>query len=121
LLPGATLTLQIDEPTLPTVLAGQVRSESGYRVLPAPEASQAEHALGTILSAARDAGASTAVHCCGAHPPLGLLHGAGPEALALDITMLDGAAWDAVATAVEADTQWWAGLVASAQATTQQQ
>ncbi len=120
LVPGARLTVQVDEPSLPAVVLGRVRSDSGYRVLPAPEASQAEYALGTILTAARNAGASTVVHCCGAAPPVDLLHGAGPDALALDISTLDGAAWDAVATAVEAGTQWWAGLMDTEPATIQQ-
>lgn len=111
LVPGASLTLQIDEPSLPAVILGRVKSDSGYRVLRAPDQSQAEHVLGTVVSAARDAGATTAIHCCGDEPPVDLLHGAGPDAIALDVTTLDTRAWDAVATAVEAGTTFWAGAL----------
>ncbi|NLG21039.1 MAG: methionine synthase [Actinomycetales bacterium] len=117
LLPGASLTLQVDEPSLPAVLAGHVRSDSGYRVLPAPDTSQAEHVLGTVLSAARDAGATTAVHCCAEEPPVALLRGAGAEALALDVTRLRTREWDAVAEAVEAGTTLWAGALSTSRPT----
>lgn len=121
LLPGAPLTLQIDEPMLPAVLAGRVRSESGYRVLPAPEAQHAEQVLASLVSAARDAGASTAIHCCGDRPPIDLLRGAGPDAIAVDIGRLHTGGWDAVATAVEAGTACWAGVLSTTRATTYEQ
>ncbi|MCK0112385.1 methionine synthase [Ornithinimicrobium sp. F0845] len=117
LLPGTSLTLQVDEPSLPAVLAGHVRSDSGYRVLPAPDASQAEHVLGTVLTAARDAGAATAVHCCAGDPPVALLRGAGAEALALDVATLSTRDWDAVAEAVEAGTTLWAGALSTSRPT----
>ena len=110
LVPGAQLMLQIDEPTLPDVLLGHIRSDSGYRVLPTPDHSQAEHVLGTVLAAARDAGATTVIHCCGEEPPVDLLRGASPDVLALDVATLTTGGWDAVATAVEADTRLWAGV-----------
>src|SRR6266702_4840140 len=39
--PGGQLVLQLDEPSLPTVLAGSVPTASGLNRLPAPEASSA--------------------------------------------------------------------------------
>lgn len=110
LVPGAELVLQVDEPTLPAVLAGHIRSDSGYRVLPAPDQGQAEQVLGTVLAAARDAGANTVVHCCGDEPPIDLIVGAAPGALALDVGTLTTRGWDGVATAVEAGVQFWAGV-----------
>lgn len=117
LLPGAQLTLQVDEPSLPAVVLGRVRSDSGYRVLPTPDQSQAEHVLGTVVSAARDAGAATVIHCCGDEPPVDLLRGAGPDAIAVDISRLHTAGWDAVATAVEAGTTVWVGALSSTRPT----
>lgn len=111
LVPGAELTLQIDEPSLPTVLLGRVRSDSGYRVLPTPDASQAEHVLGSVVSAARGAGATTVIHCCGDEPPVDLLRGAGPDVIALDVTTLRTRDWDSVATAVESGVRFWAGAM----------
>lgn len=113
LVPGASLVLQLDEPTLPTVLGGRIRSDSGYRVLPAPEAAQVEQVLGRVVTAARDAGAGTAVHCCGEDPPVDLLRGTGTDAIALDTALLSHRAWDAVAAAVEAGTSLWAGALPS--------
>lgn len=110
LVPGAQLTLQVDEPTLPDILLGHIRSDSGYRVLPTPDQSQAVHVLSTVLAAARDAGATTVVHCCGDEPPVDLLRGAAPDALALDVATLTTRGWDAVATSVEAGVQLWAGV-----------
>lgn len=111
LVPGAQLILQVDEPTLPAVLLGRIRSDSGFRVLSAPDASRAEHVLGSVLAAARAAGATTVVHCCGDQPPVDLLRGAGADALALDVSRLDRRGWDAVAEAVEAGTRFWAGVL----------
>ncbi|WP_114907982.1 methionine synthase [Ornithinimicrobium murale] len=113
LVPGAQLTLQIDEPSLPAVVLGRVRSDSGYRVLQAPDRSQAEHVLGGVVSAARAAGAATVLHCCGDEPPVDLLRGAAPEAIALDVNTLTTPAWDAIATAVEAGTRLWAGVLST--------
>lgn len=117
LLPGARLTLQIDEPSLPAVVLGRVRSDSGFRVLPTPDSSQAEHILGTVVSAAGSAGAATAIHCCGAEPPIDLLRGAGPDAISLDVSTLRTRDWDAVATAVEGGTTFWAGALSTTRPT----
>ncbi|WP_109472113.1 methionine synthase [Ornithinimicrobium cavernae] len=117
LVPGAALMLQVDEPSLPAVVKGHITSDSGFRVLPTPDASQAEHVLGTVLSAARDAGAATVVHCCADDPPIDLLRGAGPDTLALDLRTLSTSAWDAVAEAVEAGTTLWAGALSASRPT----
>ncbi len=112
LLPGAELVLQVDEPSLPTVLLGRVRSESGYRVLPAPEADRVEHTLRSVLETARDAGAtSTVVHCCGDLPPLDLMRRTGADAVAVDLARLGDPGWDTVAEVVESGTRLWAGAL----------
>ncbi len=113
LLPRANLTLQIDEPSLPSVVLGRVKSDSGFRVLPTPDSSQAEHILGTVVSAAKGAGAATTIHCCGDEPPIDLLRGAGPDAISLDTSTLRTGDWDAIATAVESGTTFWAGALSS--------
>lgn len=117
LLPGVSLTLQIDEPSLPAVVLGRVKSDSGFRVLPTPESRQAEHILGTVVSAARGTSAATTIHCCGDESPVDLLRGAGPDAIALDVTTLDTRGWDAVATAVEGGTTFWAGALSATRPT----
>ncbi len=112
LVPGAQLTVQVDEPSLPTVLLGRVRSESGYRVLRAPEPGEAVAALRQVLEGAVAGGAhSTVLHCCADRPPLPVLRDARPDALSVDLDRLGPRTWESVAVAVEAGTSLWAGMV----------
>src|SRR5690606_23366531 len=68
-LPGAALVLQIDEPSLPAVLAGQVPTESGFSTLPAIEETVATETLREIVSAV---GVPVIFHCCAPDPPVEL-------------------------------------------------
>lgn len=114
LLPRAGIVVQIDEPSLPRVLRGQVPSASGYRRLPAPDPGDASAAIGSVMAAATKAGASaTALHCCATRPPLRVMREAKPEALSVDTTGLDVRAWEGIATAVESGIQLWAGAIAT--------
>ncbi|PZR80641.1 MAG: methionine synthase, partial [Candidatus Aeolococcus gillhamiae] len=74
--PGARLLLQVDEPSLPTVLAGEVPSASGFNRVRAVEEADAESGLRAVLSAA---GVPTLVHCCGMSAPVGIIRGAGAD------------------------------------------
>jgi methionine synthase II (cobalamin-independent) len=114
LVPGAELVVQVDEPSLPTVLLGRVRSESGYRVLRAPEPGEAVAALRQVLEGAVAGGAhSTVLHCCADRPPLAVLRDARPDALSVDLGRIGPRAWESVAVAVESGTALWAGLLAT--------
>lgn len=112
LVPGADVVLQVDEPSLTTVLLGRVRSESGYRVLRTPEPPEVVTVLREVLDGARAGGATeTVLHCCAAQPPVALMRDAGPDALALDLAILGPREWESVATALEAGTRLWAGVL----------
>lgn len=111
LVPQAQLLVQIDEPTLPAVLRGQVRSASGYRTLRAPDQAIVQDALRETVSHVRAAGAVTVVHCCGSRPPLGLLRGAGPDAIAADATTWGPRQWESVAASIESGVHIWPGLL----------
>ncbi|MGI8949864.1 MAG: methionine synthase [Ornithinimicrobium sp.] len=112
LVPAAELVLQLDEPALAAVLLGRVRSESGYRVLAAPEPSEATDAMRQVLDAARAGGAAgTVLHCCAGSPPVEALRGARPDALALDVAALGPRTWEAVAVAAEDGVRLWAGAL----------
>jgi len=96
--------LQLDEPSLPAVLDGQIPTPSGYGTIAAVPEPQARDLLATVIDGVRrTTGTPVVVHCCAPHPPVALLHGAGADALAIDTTVepdsstLDelGAAWDA--------------------------
>ncbi|MEV4512425.1 methionine synthase [Dactylosporangium sp. NPDC049525] len=84
-LPQATILLQVDEPSLPAVLAGRVPSESGYATLRSVDESVARTALSSVFSAA---GVPVVVHCCAADVPLALLRSAGALAVGLDLSLV---------------------------------
>jgi methionine synthase II (cobalamin-independent) len=88
---GAPVVVQLDEPSLPTVLAGGLRTASGYGTIPAVAEPAARDVLGRVIEAARSAtDQPVIVHCCAPRPPVALFQSAGADALALDATLLDG-------------------------------
>ncbi|MGB9376238.1 MAG: methionine synthase [Mycobacteriales bacterium] len=97
--PGATVLLQLDEPSLPAVLLGRVRTASGFGALAAVEEPAAESVLKLVLGAA---GVPGVAHCCAQRPPIALLHRSGAQALSLDAGQLSAADDEAIGEAVEA-------------------
>jgi hypothetical protein len=103
---GAQVLVQLDEPTLPAVLAGSLPTASGYGTVRAVGRHEAQDALRDIV-----AGLDwpVVVHCCAARPPISLLTGTGVAGVGIDATLpafrgdtalpaaLDviGEAWDA--------------------------
>jgi methionine synthase II (cobalamin-independent) len=85
-LPGASIVLQLDEPALPTVVAGRVSTESGLSAYRAVDATDAADALRTVGTAA---GVPVVVHCCAPDVPLPILRDTGAAAVALDLALLD--------------------------------
>ena len=84
--PGASLLLQLDEPSLPAVLAGGIPTESGLHRYRAVESSQAEQVLRRVIE---KAGVPVVVHCCAPDVPVGLVVAAGAQAISLDLDLLD--------------------------------
>ena len=84
-LPGARIVLQLDEPSLPKVLAGRVPTESGLSTMRAVESEAARDALAQIVQAV---GVPVVVHCCAPEVPIGLISDAGAAAVALDLSLL---------------------------------
>ncbi|BBH64469.1 hypothetical protein ACTI_11540 [Actinoplanes sp. OR16] len=106
--PGATVLLQLDEPSLPSVLAGQVPTESGlsaYRKVDGPDAATR---LRTVVEAA---GAPVVLHCCAPETPLQVVRDARAAAVALDLSLLTDL--DPVGEAIEAGLGIFAGAVAT--------
>lgn len=110
--PRAEVVVQLDEPSLPLVLAGRIRSMSGLRVVEALPENEAENVLRAIGEAAD---CPLVTHCCAPAPPLALFHRAGVAGLSLDFTLLGrGDKEDqALGEAVEAGLIILAGLAAS--------
>jgi hypothetical protein len=84
-MPRARVLLQIDEPSLPLVLAGRVPTESGFDVYRAVDVADARSALADVIGAA---GVPVVVHCCAPGVPIGLLREAGAIAVAIDLDLL---------------------------------
>ena len=106
--PGAQVLLQLDEPALPAVLAGNVPTASGLNRLPAPEETDAEAGLRAVTDAAR---AFTVVHCCAPEVPFGMIKAAGVQAVSLDLSLLRRDEEDGLAEIVEAGLGILAGAV----------
>ncbi|HLV74911.1 MAG TPA: methionine synthase [Vulgatibacteraceae bacterium] len=107
-LPAAEVLLQIDEPGLPSVLAGTVPTASGFSRLRAVEEPVAEAALRSVIEAA---GAYPIVHCCARNVPYALLRGAGAKALSVDLSLVPKRDDDAVGETIDAGTALFLGAV----------
>lgn len=111
--PGCTVVLQLDEPSLPAVLEGHVRSFSGMStVAPVP----AQDAESTLTDVMLGTGSPVVVHCCAAEPPVDLLRRAGAAGLSIDLTLVGPALEDELGAALEAGLVLLAGVVAATDA-----
>lgn len=106
--PGATFVTQLDEPLVPAVLEGSLRTASGYRTVAAVEAAFVERDLAAVLSAA---GGPTVVHCCAPDLPLALFRSAGATAVSLDMSLVKRAAYDELAEHIDEGGVLVAGVV----------
>jgi methionine synthase II (cobalamin-independent) len=112
LVPGAEVVVQLDEPSLPAVLGGDLPTASGFGRLRAVEEAVVVEGVETVLEAAAAAGAvATVVHCCADAPPVEILARTGADGLSLDVSRLRRVGWEQVATAVEGRVALWAGAV----------
>ncbi|MFE9653424.1 methionine synthase [Micromonospora sp. NPDC006431] len=84
-LPRASVLLQLDEPSLPAVLAGRVPTESGFGTYRAVEPEVARALLRDLIEAT---GVPTLVHCCAPDVPLELIRTAGAAGVALDLGLV---------------------------------
>jgi hypothetical protein len=107
--PGAQLVLQLDEPSLPAVMAGRIRTESGFGALRAIEPTEVLPALRSVIDAA---GVPVVLHCCAADPPIGLLREAGAAAVSFDAT-LGPTDHDAIGELVDGGGIVWLGVLPS--------
>jgi hypothetical protein len=112
LLPGATLSLQVDEPALPAVMAGVVRTASGlhrYRPVQPPRVAAAYEGL---TERCRAAGvAETIIHCCAPGLDLALMGEVGFTTVSVDAGVLDRRAKDGLAAHWDSGGSLWLGVV----------
>jgi methionine synthase II (cobalamin-independent) len=107
--PRANLVVQIDEPALPSVLAGRLPTASGFGRIGAIDPTVAAEGLRDVVAAA--GGRHTVVHCCAPDVPLALLGNTGVKAVSLDPNLLGAAGWESLAGIVESGVDLWAGVV----------
>ena len=87
-LPSARFLVQLDEPSLPAVLAGRVPTESGYGTLRSVDATAASSALRDVVAAAASGTDGVVIHCCAPDAPLELIRDAGAIAAAIDLDLV---------------------------------
>jgi hypothetical protein len=105
--PGAEVILQVDEPALPAVLAGELPTASGYGRIRAIDRGVAVRGIREVLAAHPGA---TVVHCCHPYAPIPLLRECGPGALALDLTGASPARWESIAATLDGGIGLYAGV-----------
>ncbi|MBA6437792.1 MULTISPECIES: methionine synthase [Streptomyces] len=106
--PGAEVVLQLDEPSLTSVLRGSVRTASGYRTHAAVDRGVVEGALRTLVEAADG---PVVVHSCAPAVPFGLLRRAGVAGISFDLSLLTEGEEEAIGEAVEGGTALLIGAV----------
>ncbi|MFF7242456.1 methionine synthase [Embleya sp. NPDC008237] len=107
-IPGADLVLQLDEPALPGVIAGDVPTASGFGRLRAVDKAVVRDTLRDVIAVA---GVPTVVHCCAPGTPVTLLRQAGAAGVSLDFSLLRQSQDESIGEAVEAGFRFFAGVV----------
>jgi hypothetical protein len=107
--PGARVVVQLDEPSLPGVLAGRVPTASGLNRIRPVEEPDAEEVLAGLFASLADA--YPIVHCCAADVPYDLLRRAGARGLSIDMARTTTADDDHIGEAVDAGLGLLLGVV----------
>jgi len=106
--PGATLVFQLDEPSLPAVMAGAVPTASGLNRITEIDDDAAAARLRAVLSAA---GGPGLVHCCAPAVPFPVIKAAGADAAGFDLDLLRRGEEDSLAEAVESGLGLLTGVI----------
>lgn len=112
--PAATLVVQLDEPSLPAVLAGRVPTASGLGSVAVVDSAVATQRLAAVLSAAA---AATVLHCCGrVATTFPAILAAGASAVSFDLDQLPVRETDRIAELAEAGLGLLVGALPTASA-----
>ncbi len=110
--PGVTrVVVQLDEPTLPAVLAGRVPTASGLHTLRSIDLPEVSDVLAGVVEAVVGAGGEPWVHSCAARTPLDVLRGAGARGLSVDLDQLAAEDHEVLAEALDAGESVVLGVV----------
>lgn len=112
--PGVQPRVLLHEPLLGQAMAGVVPTFSGRGQLRAIGGQLAAERIGTVVAAARAAGAvGVTVHVGPGWGVLGVARAAGADAVGLELAGLGEPAWESLAEAIEGGTALWAQLPAA--------
>ena len=85
-IPSANIILQIDEPSLPAVMNGEIKTQSGWGAYTPPERHEVEIALNQVVAAHTG---FTLLHSCAPNLPFGLVTSAEYKAISIDVSLYD--------------------------------
>ena len=117
-LPDVDLVVQVDEPSLPAVLAGSVPTPGGFFRHSAVDLPEVVAGLAAVTGepARRGLRATSAIHCCAPGLPIAPMvghdrDGAGFDAVSVDMSVAGFADIDALAQACEQGRSLWLGVL----------
>ena len=113
-LPNVAVIVQIDEPSLPSVLAGGITTVSGIATYRSVDVSVASAHLEMSIKAAGVAGASAWIHCCAPKPPIDVILRAGASGISFDLALLSPETVNEVGAALDAGTTLVVGVMPGA-------
>ncbi|PRZ43448.1 cobalamin-independent methionine synthase catalytic subunit [Antricoccus suffuscus] len=105
--PQAQLIVQLDEPSLPAVLAGDLPTASGFGRLDPIDEPTLEQGLARTISTI---GVPVLVHSCAPKPPLVMLKRAGATGVAIDLALVTEAQYDELGEALDGDFVLYGGV-----------
>jgi methionine synthase II (cobalamin-independent) len=105
------LEVQVDEPSLPTVLAGGVPTASGFHRHRSVAPDEAAQALDWVFDAIASGGGNPVVHCCDAAVPIDVLAKTSATALSFDLELMPSSSFDRLGEWLDAGRQLWLGVV----------
>jgi methionine synthase II (cobalamin-independent) len=100
-LPDLQFRVQLDEPSLPGVLAGSIANSSGFFRYRAIDVAEVSTTLRHVVASVSAAGGVATVHSCAAEVPISLLRNAGVAGIYLDLVQLSASDWDELAVCLE--------------------
>ncbi|GAA1759763.1 hypothetical protein [Kocuria aegyptia] len=109
--PGRDVLVQLDEPELARVLAGELPTMSGYRTLRAVPLAEARRSLAAVVDACRGAGAAGVALRLPPEVDPRLAAEAGADAVQVPAPVGPVRDWEPLAALVEDGMQLWLGLV----------
>jgi methionine synthase II (cobalamin-independent) len=108
-----SLVVQIDEPMLPAVLAGDVATASGFSRHRSVSSHDAAQALTWLADAVHDSAARPVAHCGAADLPFDVFSAVAFEAISFDLTILPRSRYDDLERWLDQGHEAWLGVVPS--------